>query len=54
MIRISPADEIQILHLCCFMSWDYLKSQFMVFSTKIRFFKNKDIQQLEDAINDLP
>lgn len=20
MIRVSPADEIQILHLCCFMS----------------------------------
>lgn len=38
MIRVSPADEIPILHLCCFMSWNYLKSQSMVFSTKIRFF----------------
>lgn len=51
MIRVTPADEIQISHLCYFMSWNYFKSQFMVFSPKIRFNKNKGVQQLEDAIS---
>lgn len=54
MIRVSPADEIQILHLCCFMGWNYFKSQFMIFSPKIRLNKNKGVQQLEDAISSLP
>lgn len=37
------------------MSWNYFKSQFMVFSTKIGFKKiSKEVQQLDDTISGLP